>query len=341
MSEQLIVITGVSGHVGFNTLALALARNHRVRAIVRKAEQGEQIKSTPSVKPHVANLEIVVVPDLLKPGAFDGILDGASGILHIASPLALETDNYKRDVIDPAIIATVGILRSAAKTPSVKRVVITSSIATILTWEYIISDDYTKVFTVKDTYEPADPSSHFEMPIQAYAAAKGEARVATYKFLEEENPHFDVINILPSIVIGKNELNTKKEDLETGTNGAAIGPLVGIKHQTPNLGASVHVNDVAKAHLDALNPAIPGNQDLLCSSGGLEGTTYDDAKNIAKKLYPTQVADGLFNLTGTSPTRPLQLDVSETERLFGWKFVSYESQVQSVADHYIDLAGAK
>ncbi|KAH6724415.1 hypothetical protein BKA61DRAFT_665110 [Leptodontidium sp. MPI-SDFR-AT-0119] len=341
MSENLLVITGVSGHVGFNTLALALARNYRVRAIVRRAEQGEHIKRTQSVKPFVSNLEIIVVPDLLKPGAFDGVLDGASGVLHIASPLVVETDNFKRDIIDPAVDATVGILKSAAKTPSVKRIVITSSIATILTWEYIISDDYTKEFTAKDIQTPADASSRFDMPMQAYAASKGLARAATYKFLEEEKPQFDIINIMPSMVIGKNELNTKKEDLEIGTNGIAIGPLTGIKQQMPNLGVSVHVNDVAKAHLDALNPAIPGNQDLLCSSGGLEGTCWDDAKDIARKFYSKQVTDGLFNLTGTSPSRPIRLDASETEKIFGWKFASFESQVRSVADHYIELAGAQ
>ncbi|KAH9211368.1 hypothetical protein DL95DRAFT_511208 [Leptodontidium sp. 2 PMI_412] len=341
MSENLLVITGVSGHVGFNTLALALARNYRVRAIVRRAEQGEHIKRTQSVKPFVSNLEIIVVPDLLKPGAFDGVLDGASGVLHIASPLVVETDNFKRDIIDPAVDATVGILKSAAKTPSVKRIVITSSIATILTWEYIISDDYTKEFTAKDVQTPADASSRFDMPMQAYAASKGLARAATYNFLEEEKPQFDIINIMPSMVIGKNELNTKKEDLEIGTNGIAIGPLTGIKQQMPNLGVSVHVNDVAKAHLDALNPAIPGNQDLLCSSGGLEGTCWDDAKDIARKFYSKQVTDGLFNLTGTSPSRPIRLDASETEKIFGWKFASFESQVRSVADHYIELAGAQ
>lgn len=193
----------------------------------------------------------------------------------------------------------------------------------------------------KDVQTPADASSRFDMPMQAYAASKGLARAATYKFLEEEKPQFDIINIMPSMVIGKNELNTKKEDLEIGTNGIAIGPLTGIKQQMPNLGVSVHVNDVAKAHLDALNPAIPGNQDLLCSSGGLEGTCWDDAKDIARKFYSKQVTDGLFNLTGTSPSRPIRLDASETEKIFGWKFASFESQVRSVADHYIELAGAQ
>ena len=177
------------------------------------------------------------------------------------------------------------------------------------------------------------------MPIQAYGAAKCHALAATNRFVQEEKPHFDIINILPSMVIGKNELNTKKEDLETGTNGVALGPLVGIKLEMPSLGVSVHVNDVARVHIDALNPAISGNRNLLCSSGGLQGTSWDDAKEIGKRYYSKQVANGLFNLSGSSPSRPIRLDASETEKLLGWKFATYEEQVQSVADHYIELAG--
>lgn len=101
----------------------------------------------------------------------------------------------------------------------------------------------------------------------------------------------------------------------------------------------MHVNDVARAHVDVLNPAIQGNTNLLVSSGGYQGTNWDDGKDIAKRVYGKQVASGLFSLGGSSPSRPIRLDVSETEKLLGWKFVSYEDQVRSVADHYIELAG--
>jgi nucleoside-diphosphate-sugar epimerase len=38
----------------------------------------------------------------------------------------------KQDFLDPAIEGNLGLLRAAAKTPSVKRIVITSSVAAIL-----------------------------------------------------------------------------------------------------------------------------------------------------------------------------------------------------------------
>lgn len=272
-----------------------------------------------------------------------------------------QSDNLKRDVIDPAIKATLGILESAAKVPSIKRVVITSSIATLLTWEYIISDDMTKVFTGKymarilklstllirnrraaqDTYTPSETETDFDLPIQAYGVSKALALAATKRFVEEEKPSFDVINILPSMVIGRNELNTKKEAVSSGTNNSVMGPLLGTKTEMPTLGVSVHVNDVARAHVDALNPSIPGNRNFICSSGGLDGTTWDDAKNIAKRCYSKSVSDGVFTLDGTVPARPIRLDASETEKVFGWKFTGFEDQVKSVADHYLELLAAE
>lgn len=145
---------------------------------------------------------------------------------------------------------------------------------------------------------------------------------------------------MPSMLIGKNELNTKKEEIVGGTNGVVLGPLTGVKSDMPLIGVSVHVYDAARAHVDALNPSIPGNRRLMCSSGGLQGTIWDDAKEIVQRLYSKQVSDGLLPLGGTTPSRPIRLDSSETEQLLGWKFAGFEEQVKSVVDHYIELASA-
>ena len=176
------------------------------------------------------------------------------------------------------------------------------------------------------------------MPLEAYAAAKSHALAISEQFVATRNPHFDVISIMPSMIIGRNELNTTAEEIIPGTNGVVIGPLIGRKADMSLIGVSVHLDDVARAHIDALSPEISGNRRFLCSSGGLQGTNWDDAKEIAKQLYDKQVSDGLFPLSGTIPTRPIRLDASETEELLGWKFKSFEEQVRSVADHYIKVA---
>lgn len=194
---------------------------------------------------------------------------------------------------------------------------------------------------MRDTYTPTNLDGPFANAMDAYAVSKAEAFAATERFVEEQKPSFEVINILPSMVTGKNELNRNPEDVRKGTNGITLGILLNNKSETPTLGASVHVNDVARAHIDALNPAIQGNHNYLCSSGGVEGTMWDDAKDIVRQHLPKAVADGIFPLGGSQPSRPIRLDSSETEEAFGWKFASFGEQVKSVAEHYLELSAAR
>ncbi|KAI8941571.1 hypothetical protein NX059_002786 [Plenodomus lindquistii] len=338
MSKELILITGVSGHVGFRVLVEALNQGYRVRAVVRKAEQEEKIRNAASIKPFAKDLEFTVVQDLLKEGAFDNELDRVSGVIHVASPLGFESDDYKRDLIDPAVNATTGMLKSAAKAQSVKRVVITSSVATLVTLEYLMSDDHAKVFTVDDVYTPPPVQEQYPSPMVAYAMSKCYALAASEKFMKEEKPQYDLISILPSMVIGKNELNMTKKEAISGTNAIVLGLLTGRKADEPTLGVSVHVDDVARLHVNALKPSVPGNQRLMCSSEGPKGTTWDDAKEIAQRLYSKQVSDGLLDLSGTTPSKPLRLDSSKSEEVLGRKFLGFEEQVKSVVDHYIEAA---
>jgi hypothetical protein len=84
-------ITGVSGYIGFKTLILALEGGFVVRAVIRKVEQAKKIESHSRVSPYVKNLQWVLIPDLSKTAVFDSHLKGGvTGILHVASPLAIE-----------------------------------------------------------------------------------------------------------------------------------------------------------------------------------------------------------------------------------------------------------
>ena len=171
----------------------------------------------------------------------------------------------------------------------------------------------------------------------AYAASKSLALDATYRFLRTEKPTFDVVAFMPSMIIGKNELVTEKDDITTGTNGITMGIVLGNKELSPMLGASVHVDDVARVHVQALQPSVRGNQNFICSSGGLEGTKWDDTIGIVRSTFAARVADGTLPLGGTQPTRPIKFDASNTEKTFGFKFQSYEAQVKSVVGHYLGL----
>jgi nucleoside-diphosphate-sugar epimerase len=127
MSSKLIFITGATGFIGAATALQALQSGYRLRISVRKQEQIQHLKDT--FKNYAKRLEFVVVPDITQQSAFAGKLDGADYIVHLASPLPHGDD--KASYFNPAIEGTTAILKEAARVPSVKKVVITSSIAAL------------------------------------------------------------------------------------------------------------------------------------------------------------------------------------------------------------------
>jgi hypothetical protein len=67
--------------------------------------------------------------NLLTPNAFDAACAGAHYVMHTASPYTLDTKDAKKDLLEPALNGTLNVLQSATKSGTVKRVVLTSSVA--------------------------------------------------------------------------------------------------------------------------------------------------------------------------------------------------------------------
>ncbi len=119
--------------VGFRVLTLALQAGYRVRAAVRNQEGIEKIKSLAPIAPYLDQLEFIIVPDITAPGAYDESVKDVEFVIHVASPLAMPTfTDYEREIITPARLGTLTMLEAAYKTPTVKKVVITTSVAAII-----------------------------------------------------------------------------------------------------------------------------------------------------------------------------------------------------------------
>jgi len=72
-------------------------------------------------------LDFVIVEDIAKAGAFNEAVVSDPPfevVIHTASPFHFNIINTKRDLLDPAIIGTTGLLKAIkSSAPSVKRVV--------------------------------------------------------------------------------------------------------------------------------------------------------------------------------------------------------------------------
>lgn len=337
MSKPLVLITGATGHIGFRTLAKVLEAGYRARVSSRKLSSAEHLKELPSIKPYADLLEPVEVPDFLAKGAFDKAVQGVDYILHLASPLpdsskpAFDLDD---DYIQPAIQGTVGILESASKSPTVKRVVITSTIAVIALHDR------------KMTIGPNDAKpvpSRAEMssnPWLAYAGSKILAQDAADKYIADNKPAYDTLFVLPGYVQGHNETLTTAQQLYDGpsSNHTMVQYVTGTRFPMPVPANFVHLDDVAAAHVAALAATdVVNGERFTVSPPPLEN--FHQINEVVKKLFPDEVKSGLIPLgEGEQAISSAVYETENTsEKLLQREFLGLESMVQSLVGQYIEL----
>ena len=253
----------------------------------------------------------------------------------------LQTKDYDRDIISPAIKMTLAVLNAAHRTPSIKRVVITSSAVTLVSFDWMFGlaspTPELTLFTAADINSNlAKPSSAME----AYFAAKTLSRIATMEFMEKEKPSFEFVNLLPTMVFGPDELATNIQELMIDSRGLVLGALMDCKNPE-RIGATIHVDDVARAHIDSLKSSVPGNRDYILSSDVPEGVSWEDAEKAVKKNFPGAVEKGILKLEGSMALRPWRLDIRETEEAFGWNPISFEETVKDLVVQYLGFVEAE
>ena len=231
---QLILLTGASGFLAAHVLNSLLRHGYSVRGTVRNEASASKVRKTHShlLDGDDSRLSFAIVQDIVKPGAFDEAVKGVDGVIHTASPFQLQVENNERDLLEPALKGTTEILKAVQKNaPQVKRVVITSSFASIVDLSQGNRPGYT--YSEKDwnpvTYEQAKTADGET----AYCASKTFAEKAAWNFVKTEKPNFDLAAICPPMVYGPLEndaslahLNTSSADIYRFMNGSQkeVGP---------------------------------------------------------------------------------------------------------------------
>ncbi|CAH0028865.1 unnamed protein product [Clonostachys rhizophaga] len=248
MTEQpTILITGVSGHIGCRVLAEALESGHHGRAVLRKESQMAKIKAVESIQPYLSQLELVLIPDITVPGAFDAVADGLWAIIHVASPTFSGFGEVNvSEFCSTSWRVTLSVLHFAANTPSVKRVVITSSISAIIPFFDTAPHDSQGFYT---NQSPISIDGIESWPEKAPENST------------QPKLHFSVVSVLPGTTVGPNELASTPKELLGGSNMVVMGPLLGIKF-APIPSVVSHVDDVSFAHLKALDLDIFTRRDF-------------------------------------------------------------------------------
>lgn len=121
------LITGATGFIGSQVTLSALKAGYNTRLVIRREEQATKLRTIFSQ--YASQLDFAIVPDITVAGAFTNALQGIDYVIHLASPIPSAGTS---DLLTPAIHGTVSVLESAVKIPSIRKVVITGSVLSLV-----------------------------------------------------------------------------------------------------------------------------------------------------------------------------------------------------------------
>ena len=231
-----VLVTGATGFIASHLVARLLDGGYHVRGTVRSLLEPGDVDALRSL-PGAADRLDLVEADLLRAGSFDGPAAGCEYVMHTASPYVLDVQNPETDLVQPALAGTRTVLESCVRAGTVRRVVMTSSMAAITD-----EPETGRVLT------EADWNGKSSLRRNPYYYSKTVAERAAWAFVRERQTRFDLVAINPFAVIGPalvSGLNTSNRllvSLMDGTFPAIVDMAWGF----------VDVRDVAEAHVRAM-----------------------------------------------------------------------------------------
>ncbi len=246
-----ILVTGATGYIAGWVIKQLLEQGYTVHATVRDLTKSSSFQHLEQIASQTSGALKLFQANLLEEGSFYEAMKDCEIVIHMASPFLVT--NFKdpiTDLIDPALKGTTNVLNSVNRTDTVKRVVVTSSIAST----YGDAVDILK--TEQNQFEESHWNTTSSAEHQPYFYSKVAAERKAWD-MQKAQSRWDLVCINPSLVVGPSLTpSTQSGSVEVIQQFGNGMTLFGVP---PMWNGLVDVRDVAHAHIQAaLNPKAHG-----------------------------------------------------------------------------------
>ena len=331
-----VLVTGATGYLASWVVKQLLDDGLTVHGTVRNKAKTEKYQHLMDIAAKSKGKLEIFEADLLKESSFDTAMKNCELVIHTASPFQISgLKDPQKQLIEPALQGTGNVLNTVNRTDSVKRVVLTSSMAAIY-GDSIDCKDASYGILTEEIWNTTSSLKH-----QPYSYSKTLAEKEAWKVAEAQQ-RWDLVVINPGFILGpsldKNNSGVSNEFMSDLGNGKF---KMGAPEGTMGM---VDVRDVAKAHILAgFTPKAKGRH---ITAG--HNKSFFDIATILRKSYPdlplpkkplpkplAWLVGPMFGLTRSYVKKNFNIDLkfdnSYVQKDLGLKFIPLE---KTVNDHF-------
>ncbi|XP_010905790.1 phenylacetaldehyde reductase isoform X2 [Elaeis guineensis] len=309
-SGRVVCVTGASGYIASWLVKLLLQRGYTVRATVRDLTGPKKIEHLRALEGANERLHLFKA-NLLEEGSFDLVIEGCEGVFHTASPCYIHAMDPQTELIEPAVKGTLNVFSSCVKTPSVRRVVVTSTMGSV----YYNGRPRTPDIIVDETW--FSNAEFCKQEKMWYQLSKTLAEEVAWKFSKDNS--IDMVTIHPAFVIGpllQPTLNTSAAEFLKLINGSSTYPNVTY--------GWVNVKDVAMAHILAFEvPSASGRYCLVESVAHCSEIVKILHEQYSALKLPEKCADD-------KPLMPIYHVSKEKAKSLGIDYIPLETSIKEI-----------
>ncbi len=238
--KNTILVTGGTGYIGSWVTKGLLEKGYTVRLTVRDKSKKNKYQHLLDIESTTDGTLEFWEANLTQEGSFDEAVEGCDSIIHMASPFTLKFKDAQKELVDPALNGTRTVLNAASNSSTVKKVVLTSSVAAVHGDNIDMKELGIEEFT-EEQFNYSSSVSH-----QPYSYSKVLAEKEAWKMYEAQSK-WKLVVANPSFVMGPSLTQTSKSESLNFMKEMLTGKYY---MGAPNLMIGyVDVRDVAKAHI--------------------------------------------------------------------------------------------